>query len=346
MMYMSVMGRFLINAEALNMVESIGNVTRHRKAPIIYKVGANYKVIYVPVISGESLAHAYQSLLSNISRHYYDDPPLCTFCSKEIFVKHSAKEAFGENEWETQLKNKIYVEKKGYTQEEVENSIVKNCIVEDIGGFLNPDSVVKRTSTFQVGYMVPTSDSISEVGLEAQFHVRSEPTAKREAGQMIYYVEVSSALYTFSFNIDLSSIYHTKFMDVKLIDNDKEEWLRRINIAIKSLALMIDNNLFGAKLTRFNPVRSLMSLVVSLSHPYMFNVSVPNDKNYFKETMQRRSAVINLMDGLRDKNLINVYIYDKEDLDGKDQYEGEYKVYSTVPSLFDDVIKDVSALVE
>lgn len=60
--------RFLVNVESLNGVESVGNLSRHRTAPIVTrKSTGEYVIRYVPVISGESLAHAYQMALVEIA---------------------------------------------------------------------------------------------------------------------------------------------------------------------------------------------------------------------------------------------------------------------------------------
>ncbi len=62
--FLSLSARVVVNAEAMNMVETIGNVVRHRKAALVYRVreGQNerYEIRTVPVASGEVLRHAVQ----------------------------------------------------------------------------------------------------------------------------------------------------------------------------------------------------------------------------------------------------------------------------------------------
>ncbi|MEZ0394293.1 MAG: type I-A CRISPR-associated protein Cas7/Csa2, partial [Desulfurococcaceae archaeon] len=48
---LSVSARILLNAEALNMAESVGNYSRHRKAPVVIPAEDGYTVIYVPAVS-------------------------------------------------------------------------------------------------------------------------------------------------------------------------------------------------------------------------------------------------------------------------------------------------------
>jgi CRISPR-associated protein Csa2 len=64
---LSFTARILVNTEALNMAESVGNYTRHRKAPIVIPSENGYSILYTPVVSGESLAHAYQAILAQIA---------------------------------------------------------------------------------------------------------------------------------------------------------------------------------------------------------------------------------------------------------------------------------------
>ena len=69
-MFLSISARLLVNVEALNMVESVGNVVRHRRAPIIVpsQDKNEYVLVYTPVISGENLANAYQRWLAQLAK--------------------------------------------------------------------------------------------------------------------------------------------------------------------------------------------------------------------------------------------------------------------------------------
>ncbi|RLE80725.1 MAG: type I-A CRISPR-associated protein Cas7/Csa2 [Thermoprotei archaeon] len=290
MVYVSLGLRAIVNVEALNMVESVGNVTRHRKASIVYKSDNRYVLRSVPVISGECLAHAYQWWIAELSKKR--GLSLCQYCEQGEFLKHSDLNFFGNKPWEQKLKNTISAKKNAYDPHEVEKAIVANCVVEDIGGFLYPGArPVKRTSRFQVGYMVPAFDAIEKSSLEPQFHVRHSPSLVAQKGakiqpQMIYYVEVGSAVYTLSFNIDLSGIGYTSMIRVESAVSDGER-AKRIDVALDSLALMLDNKVFGAKLTRFNPVMDYDSVLVSVSEGFTFNVSPPAVENYIEETVIR-----------------------------------------------------------
>lgn len=68
MVHLSLSARILLNVEALNMIESIGNLVRRRRAPIVIPLeNGGYILRYTPAISGETLAHAYQEILASLA---------------------------------------------------------------------------------------------------------------------------------------------------------------------------------------------------------------------------------------------------------------------------------------
>ena len=315
--FLSVGVRAVVNVEALNMVESVGNVTRHRRATIVFRRGDEYFVRVVPAISGESVAHAYQWWIAELAKQRYPqgEVPLCEYCERGEFLKHCDTKLFGQKPWEQELAKILATESEeeggeegkrrsqrssrraAYDPHDVERRIVANCVVEDIGGFLYPgDRPVKRTSRFQVSYMVPTVESLEAgaVAVEPQFHVRHSPTrAAREgqqevAGQMMYYVETGSAVYALTFNLDAGGIGKTSMLRVEqVVDND--ELRRRVELAVDALALMLDSRIFGAKLSRFTPVVEYEVVLAAVSSYPPFTVSSPALRN-FAETTARRAA--------------------------------------------------------
>ncbi len=278
MVYLSLSSRILLNIEALNMTESVGNFVRHRRAPIVIPTSNGYQLKYVPVISGESLAHAYQEILTKIAAT--TGLKVCNLCRQGIFLKHTDKSVF--------TRSGIPTPKDVKDPYKVEEVIVKNCVVEDIGGFLYTDAALKRTSRVYFGYMVPALDTIKSSAAEAQFHVRYDPQAKgEEAKQMIYNIEAGSALYTLSSLIDLCSIgvSSLKLENGKPADLiGKDERKKRVDTALKALEVMITQQLFGAKKTRFNPQWRIMSIAVLVSTPLPLNVIPAHTSKYVKET--------------------------------------------------------------
>lgn len=272
MVFLSISARILLNVEALNMVESVGNFVRHRRAPIAVPTGNGFVLRYVPAISGESLAHAYQEILADLA--VKSGIKVCSNCSAGYFIKHSEDSVL--EDWAKKVKG-----------DELEKAIVQNCVVEDIGGFLYAGAEpVKRTSRFQVGYMIPALDAITSTAVEAQFHVRY---AKAREQQSIYNIEVGSAIYTFGFNIDIDGIGRSS--SLKVLDVvSKDERIKRIELAIKALNTMLSNALFGAKRSRFTPTWEVLNALAVISHPIPITADPPHTKNYILNTAKKVEA--------------------------------------------------------
>jgi len=347
-MFLSLSARFLVNLEAMNMIESIGNITRHRRAPIVFNENGGYTLKYVPVISGENLAHAYQAWLAEIANEYGLN--VCEKCSMGIFVKHSVKEQFGNKSWERELlelANKKKVSSKDAQElvHKAEKMIIKGCVVEDIGGFLFTDGIggipIKRTSKFQVGYMVPAMDDIKASALEAQFHVRHVPGQKgEEAAQAIYYVEAGSAIYVLQFNLFLKDIGYTSMLKIEEAV-DKDERRRRVEVAIKALAIMLESRLFGAKLTRFNPIMDLRSIVLAISEPKPFTVSSGHRHNYLIETVERSEKFVSMLNKgtiKQEENVKILFINNETDIVTSPKISDEVIEVKTISEMFENVL--------
>ena len=348
MVFLSLGLRALINVEALNMVESVGNIVRHRKAAIVYKRGSSYVIRWVPAISGECIAHSYQSWLADLA--VKEGLPICEYCEKHEFVKHADRNIFGSKQWEQDLVKQIEIvekSKKGIDtvsfMHSFEKSIIENCVVEDIGGFLFAGRTpVKRTSRFASSYMIPSLDAIERAVVESQFQVRNAPTAsqKWEQAQMPYNVEIGSAIYAWSFYIDLESVGCTSAVKHECIS--LEERKKRIELAIKALALMLDTRIFGAKQTRFTPVIDYEVILVSVSHPIQFNVSPPAiGLEFIEDTANRAKAFTKAT-----QSNVKLYAYARDrDIVTKLRENG-IEVYSTILDMFSDIKNYVLSLLK
>ncbi len=299
MVYLSLSFRVKLDVEALNMVESIGNVTRHRRAPIVVKTKEGYLVRYVQVVSGESLAHAYQANLADLAVRL--GLPVCPLCRRHEFLKHGDEALLKlpeADEWE----KKLAKEKDPHI---FESTVIRNCVVEDVGGFLYPQLTVKRTSRFQVSYLVPASEELEAVALEAQFHVRY---AENKKLQQIYWVETGSGIYTALFNLDIDGIGYTSSVKKEQVV-DTEERLKRIKAAVNAAQLTFSNMLMGAKRTRFHPLWEITSAVLAISDPVAFTASSGHRRDYIVETISRARKQIESLERLGVKEDITILYY-------------------------------------
>ncbi len=289
-MFLSIRGRVLINVEALNMTESVGNYVKHRKVPVVLPE-FNYATYFVPAISGETIAHGYQKKLAEIASNR--NLPVCKLCKVGIFLKSTNKDVFRESFGVNPSKN----------ERDIEKTIVSKCTVEDIGGFLYAEAPnVNRTSSFSVGYMIPVKEAIESVIIESQLHsryalgtkfveTRTTEEGTRTIGQMLYYVEISSAPYIFSFDFDSRFVgKYTFVVDEKaknnniVSDNERKE---RIEAALDSVEELLIETCFGAKKTRFLPIISWESIVIAVSKNGVFTVPSSFSANYIENSINK-----------------------------------------------------------
>jgi len=315
-MFVSIGLRILANVEAFNAVETVGNVTKHRRAPMVVPTKTGYKLIYVPAVSGEAIANAFQRNLVLASKQIYSregiKPPLTVWDERFEFVKFMDR-AHLTSELRKIVESKADVATKKH---EFEKVAIKTSVVADVGGFLyaEEDLPVKRTSRIQTGYMLPTYDSLESVAIEAQFHARHVPAEAgaggERAAQMIYYVEVASALYGMTINLDIDGIGKTSL--VKIEDAvDKDEKVRRVKASLSALAGLFITSGFGAKLSRFAPVKSIESAVATVSDNIAFTVTPPQIPTYIEDTVRRANEAVNTLKNLGIDTAINVITYSR-----------------------------------
>lgn len=308
MTFISISLRALVNLESLSGVETVGNLARHRTAPIVMPSKDGYTVRFLPVLSGESIAHAYQEML--VEEANLRQLPLGKYSKRGEFLKFSDDKLLNEE---------------GISKPEKEDEIRKTEVavllkdyVSDVGGFLFAGDIpVKRTSCFQVGYAIPAINEEEAAALESQFHIRFAPSNTKQF-QMPYSVEVGSALYTFTFTIDLSRIGvpSTQFgiVDDKLeaeLNNSRKE---RVNGALSAMVKLFSSLSFGAKRSRFLPNMQPVSLVASYSKNLRFIVSPGNGKDYISLTLRRKDALINALNRISSvKHDVTLLAFDRED---------------------------------
>jgi len=280
-MFLSIRGRVVVNVEALNMTESVGNYVKRRRVPVI--MPDTYTVYFVPAISGESIAHGYQQILAEVAVN--NNLNVCDLCKQGIFLKSTNNEVLKYALKITTFSN----------VDDLETQIVNKCIVEDVGGFLYAEKEnLKRTSSFYIGYMIPVKEALEGTVIEPQLQTRyalGTPFVKKGTlGQMIYYVEISSSSYVFSFDFDSKFVGKATFSTEKVgtpLVNDRKQ---RVIVALQALKKFLIEFMFGAKKTRYLPVVDWESLVIAVSDD-VWTVPSSFTKNYIERAEQKLKAV-------------------------------------------------------
>ncbi|MEM4382790.1 MAG: type I-A CRISPR-associated protein Cas7/Csa2 [Candidatus Caldarchaeum sp.] len=308
-MFVSTSLRILVNVESLNAVETVGNVSRHRVAPIVIPQDAGYTIKYVPAVSGESIGHGYQSVLADIALR--EGLPVGEFSARKEFLKYS-----GDSYLEGISPPSNHDDIRRF-----EVDVLLKDVVADVGGFLYTGKIsVKRTSRLQVGYLLPALEDVTNAAaVEAQFHVRylASQEQKREKtgdetrlGQAIYNIEAASALYTMTLNLDLSGVGVPSTQFGK--KHEKERQLesqvpKRRAAALKALATLLGQISFGGKHARYLPNTELMSCVFTVSET-PFTVTPGNFRNYIQRTSERLRKLSSI---LNSKNMVWAVIREK-----------------------------------
>lgn len=299
-MYVSVAIKFEANVEALNMSESVGQYSKHRKVPYLIFKDNEIDRVYVPAISGEILAHMFQELLVVEAKNMYKDKtvPVCEECSRGDFFKSMNLKYLEKKVRDLQslIKSKDDILN---IKARIESDVLKSCLVEDIGGFLVAEKIpLRRTSAFQVSYALPTKDHVLLAAVEPQLHARhstiaggASETKKEAKEQMIYYIETGTAIYGFTINIDLGSIGVSALTGENVLD--QEEIKTRRKIALYALLRLVSSQYFGAKLSRFFPVGGIISIVATVTEK-PFVVTSPIYTEHAESTEKRLRALKSL----------------------------------------------------
>jgi CRISPR-associated protein Csa2 len=142
-MFLSMSFRLRVEVEALNMVEAMGAYTRHRTVSILKSrgEGKGYRLVIAPAVSGQAVAYGYMKSLVELAQR--KGLPVCDQCrsyeAKGGFIKHGTD-----------------------TKGELEK-LVKDCIVEDVTGFMVAEAKIRRTSPIQFSYMALDIDKVGTI---------------------------------------------------------------------------------------------------------------------------------------------------------------------------------------
>jgi len=278
------------------MVESVGNYSRHRVVPVIRQYydkdgSLNYEVLYLPAVSGQSIANAFMRALVDIAVDR--KLPVCEQCRNYKVINGFPK-------------------RPSDVDKGVDNR-VEECVVEDVTGFMatkeqkgqEKGTAIRRTSRIWFSYLLPDADSLKSVPPMPQFHVRY---GKEE--QMIYSIESGSAIYSVLVGIDIDGIGQKA--DGSYVINR----LERISATFDAILLAFNNGYLGAKKARYLPQMEFLGGIATISHPYPFMVSPPRLKAingklepwYINDTISRASKIVSTIDNIN----IELFYADKE----------------------------------
>jgi len=124
-------------------------------------------------------------------------------------------------------------------------------------------------------------------------------------------VEVGSAIYGMSFNLDVDGIGKTSMVEVKQAI-DCEERVRRVKTALAALLALLSSKTFGAKRSRFLPLIEVKSVMASLSTPIPFTLEPPTLSSFVKNTVMKKEKFLDTLSRLGIDEELHIYAYSSE----------------------------------
>ena len=306
---LSISMRVILNAEALNMAETVGNVNRHRRAPVVLASDEGYLIALVPAISGMSLAHSYMRILTSIADSM--NLPVTNMDRMGYYPKFSDNNVIKGFYKDAKNAYNIIINKQNSDPCRVEQAILEDSVVADVTGFLHTNSTTKRTSRIRFSYLIPALDTLAAgaAATQPQIHARYMPKQAQKE-QALIDVEQGSGLYALMINLDLTGIgEYSNCEPGSALPND--ERIKRAEAATKALVALLLGMDFGAKRSRYEPHWKIMSLAAAVSTgPVIFTASPPHGKDYVKDTVDRAATIAKILNN----NRIIIYYYSNENI--------------------------------
>jgi len=261
--FISIGLRLRTEVEALNMVESLGAYTRHRSVSILKRIvkkngGVVYKLVIAPAISGQTINHGFSALLVELAEGR--GLPVCPDCKA--------------------YRIRVGFDKRS-TQSVDHDTRIKDCVIEDLTGFLAPEAGVKRTAPVSFSYMVPDLEG-GKAAIDSQFHVQYNMETNQHRP---FTIESGSAIYMLGISVDVDKIGRL------FNGNYIPDRIERIDLVFSALTALFEGLGFGAKKSRYLPIIEVVGAIATVSHPIPFVVSPPriyrDGRNYISDTITR-----------------------------------------------------------
>ncbi len=269
MVYVRVSGRAIVNVHSANAEGSVGNYMGLSKMFIVRRKEDGYEVMEDVVISGNMVKHWHAvRTVERLKEQGYQ--AICDTCKRYVMYRSTL-------------------------QYDDEFDFVKNCAIEDLHGFLQPDKQVRRESIVKFAFMIPVEDMRAEYA--AVTHNRVVTTEKgsipsREQAMMVFKREYASGLYGFLCSMDLA------YVGKSLADPENKEKILpieerklRAKCAVIALADLLTGR-FGAAASRAIPVVKVVELVCAVSKQPLPNLVHGFYRDYLEESARMLHAML------------------------------------------------------
>jgi len=249
MVFLRLSGRALVNIHSANAEGAVGNYMGLSKMFLVRRASSGYEVSEDVVISGNMLKHWHAiNMVERLKSMKRGD--LCQYCSRHVMYRSPIT---GKDEFE----------------------FIKRCAIEDLHGFLQPESQIRRESLIKFSFMMPVEERRAEYEAITHNRVVLTPEGKipsEEAEMMVFKREHASGIYGFLVSADLAYVGRC------LSDPDNssktlniEDRKSRVKAALLALSDLLSGR-FGAASSRALPAVRVSELLCAISRDPLPNL--------------------------------------------------------------------------
>jgi CRISPR-associated protein Cst2 len=259
MVYVRVTGRALINIHSANAEGAVGNYMALSKMFIVRRVNGGYDISEEPVISGNMIKHWHAVATTELLKSWGYDKRICDNCKRHVMYRSILN------------KNREF-------------EYIEACAIEDLHGFLDTQTNVRRESIVKFSFMIPVEEQRSEYSSITHNRVvinEEGRIPKEEQAMMVIKREHASGIYGFLCSMDLA------LAGVSLANPNErlplDERKSRVKAAIAALANVLSGH-FGAAQARALPVIKTIEFIGVVSKKPIPNIVHGFFKGYIEET--------------------------------------------------------------
>ncbi|MEM4469137.1 MAG: type I-A CRISPR-associated protein Cas7/Csa2 [Candidatus Nezhaarchaeales archaeon] len=245
-MYIRISGRAIVNVHSANAEGAVGAYVGLSRMPIVRRTAKGYEISEEPVISGNMLKHWHAVAVTDLLLST-GSSDICDLCKQHIMFRspHNYPSEFD------------YIDK---------------CSIEDLHGFLDPRSNVRRESLVKFSFMIPIEELTSATAAITHNRVVLTPKGKspsrdeakelwgteEAAAMMVFKREHASGVYGFACSMDLAYVGRSICDPSKKIDDNRRR--SRARAAILGLMNVISGQV-GASQSRALPAIKATELI-------------------------------------------------------------------------------------
>lgn len=270
MVFVRVTGRAIVNLHSANAEGSVGNYMPLSKMFIVRRgKNGDYDIIEDVVISGNMMKH-WHAIRTVERLKEAGNSTLCDSCSRFIMYRSTMEY---DDEFE----------------------FVKNCAIEDLHGFLQPNKQVRRESIVKFAFMIPVEEIRAEYAAVTHNRVVTSETGKipgEEQAMMVFKREYASGVYGFSCLMDLA------YVGRSLSDPENSNKIlpaseRKLRAKSSILALAdVLTGQFGASSSRAVPIIQTTELICAVAKQPLPNLIHGFFRDYAEESCKMLKAVL------------------------------------------------------